>query len=506
MRVLYIDADSLRPDHLGCYGYERDTSPNIDRIADEARLFTNYYVSDAPCLPSRTAYFSGRFGIHTGVIGHAGINADIRHRGDMRGHTNRGKYRTLPSALRMEGHQTTFISPFPQRHGAWHAIDGFEEWIDTGGFGVERADVVYPHAEEWLRENACNEDWYLHVNFWDPHTPYDTPSEFGNPFADDPAPKWLTDEHIREQYESYGPHSAHDLHHGYLSGDGPDELERTPDEIRDRRDFDRWVDGYDVGIRYMDEYIGRMVELLKDQGVYDETVIVVSADHGENLGELNVYGDHQTADDKTCRVPLIIKGPGIKSGVDDDLHYHLDFSATLVDLVAGDIPEGWDGKSFLGSLTDGNSEGREFLVTGQGAWACQRGVRWDDWLLLRTYHDGWRDFAPVELYNISSDPHETENVARDYPAIAEHGMALLNLWRGQRGIDAAIGDNGGNSEAPRSLTDPIFEVIRDGGSFYLQGNMDTYTARLRETGREECAEKIEERDGIVNQNYSEYLP
>ena len=75
MRILYIDIDSLRPDHLGCYGYHRDTSPAIDRLAAEGVRFENVYVSDAPCLPSRTALWSGRFGFRTGVVNHAGTAA-----------------------------------------------------------------------------------------------------------------------------------------------------------------------------------------------------------------------------------------------------------------------------------------------------------------------------------------------------------------------------------------------------------------------------------------------
>ena len=75
MRILYLDVDTLGLDHLGCYGYHRDTSPTIDAIAREGVRFRNVYVSDAPCLPSRSALFSGRFGIHTGVVDHCGVAA-----------------------------------------------------------------------------------------------------------------------------------------------------------------------------------------------------------------------------------------------------------------------------------------------------------------------------------------------------------------------------------------------------------------------------------------------
>ncbi|HET7560406.1 MAG TPA: sulfatase-like hydrolase/transferase, partial [Limnochordia bacterium] len=106
MRILYIDIDSLRPDHLGCYGYERNTSPNIDRLAQRGARFTNYYVTDVPCLPSRTAFFTGRFGIHTGVINHGGLEADIRPQGAGRVFNNAGQYKTFTTALRQANHYT----------------------------------------------------------------------------------------------------------------------------------------------------------------------------------------------------------------------------------------------------------------------------------------------------------------------------------------------------------------------------------------------------------------
>ena len=78
MRILFIDIDTLRPDHMGCYGYSRNTTPNMDQVCREGIRFDQYYCSDAPCLPSRASLVSGMFGIHNGAVGHGGTAADRR--------------------------------------------------------------------------------------------------------------------------------------------------------------------------------------------------------------------------------------------------------------------------------------------------------------------------------------------------------------------------------------------------------------------------------------------
>jgi arylsulfatase A-like enzyme len=120
MRILYLDIDSLRPDHLGCYGYHRDTSPNIDSLAAQGIRYDNFYVSDAPCLPSRTALWSGRFGIHNGVINHGGTAADPFLDGPSRGFRSTLARTSWMFALRQLGMRTITISPFGERHAAWH--------------------------------------------------------------------------------------------------------------------------------------------------------------------------------------------------------------------------------------------------------------------------------------------------------------------------------------------------------------------------------------------------
>jgi len=505
MRVLYVDIDSLRPDHLGCYGYHRDTSPTIDSIAADGRRFTNCYASDVPCGPSRTALFSGRFGIHTGVVNHGGTNADVRPEGPDRGFNSRGTYGSVPEALSAAGLHTALISPFPSRHGAFHVLDGFDEWHDTGGNGGERAEVVAPVAVEWLEANAADEDWFLHVNFWDPHTPYDTPAEYGDPFADEPAPDWPDAETIAEQYEGYGPHSAHEPH---AWGD-PNDLERTPDEIADREAFERWINGYDTGIRYADDHLGRLFDALREQEVFEDTLIVISADHGENQGECNVYGDHQTADDVTCNVPLIVRGPGVEPGVDHGLRYGLDVGPTLVDLADGEAAPGWDGESFAPALLDGADHGRDYLVVSQCAWACQRAVRWDDYILIRTYHDGLKQFDPVELYDLAEDPHETTNLARERRDLVRAGLERLDEWHSRRMMEASTGRAGGNPDAPQGLEDPLWRVMAEGGPYHARADdpdhVERYAERLRETDRPDHAEDVRTRRGVLEQSVSDYL-
>ena len=482
MRILYLDCDTLRADHLGCYGYHRNTSPTIDAIAAEGVRFTECWASDVPCLPSRTALFSGRFGIHTGVVNHGGLAADLRHEGPPRGFKSRFSHTTWMHLLRQCGVHTATISPFAERHSAWWFYAGFSEVYNPGKSGHEIADDISPIALDWLERNAKRDNWFLHINFWDPHTPYRTPLEYGNPFENDPPPDWLTAERIREHYQGYGPHSAQDL--WYYSAGTPEDLKRyprVPASIASLDDFKRFIDGYDVGIRYMDDHIARILEALERQGVLDETAIIVSADHGENQGELNIYGDHHTADRPTANIPLIIRWPGMWRGVDRAFHNNVDLAATVVELLGGEVPEEWDGISFAETLRTGAPCGRDWLVVSQMAWACQRSVRFGPWLLTRTYHDGLKDLRPVMLFNLQDDPHETSDLADERPEVVREGLALLERWTAEM------------MERSPYETDPLWTVMREGGPYHTRGHLASYCAHLRATGRAHHAEALEAR-------------
>ncbi|MEI6809495.1 MAG: sulfatase, partial [bacterium] len=352
MRILYLDLDTLRPDHLGCYGYARNTSPNIDRICREGVRFDNQYCSDAPCLPSRAALMTGRFGIHTGVVGHGGTCADMRVEGANRGFRSGLGSSSLPAVLKESGLFTSFIGGFPERHSAWWFHAGFREILDTGMHGGESAHDVTPSVIDWIGRNARKDNWYLHVNYWDPHTPYRVPAEFGNPFEHDPLPGWFTEDLVARHRRLPGPHGAQDIN--MWDGNANPHLPRQPAEVRDMGDVRRMIDGYDCGISYMDGHIGRLLAALEAAGVMNDTAVIISSDHGENLGELGLYAEHATADHVTCRIPMIVRWPGgVRGKVDDGLHYNLDLAPTLAELCGRPACEGWDGRSFAPAILQG---------------------------------------------------------------------------------------------------------------------------------------------------------
>ncbi|MGB9620500.1 MAG: sulfatase, partial [Armatimonadota bacterium] len=405
MRILFLDLDTLRADHLGCYGYHRNTSPNIDAVARQGVRFTNYHCSDAPCLPSRAALFSGRFGIHTGVVGHGGTAADMRLEGSPRGFRDRLDREALPHLFRRAGMKTVTVSPFGERHGAYWFYAGFNEMYNTGKGGLESAEDITPTVLEWIKSNAYRDNWFLHVNYWDPHTPYRAPLDWGNPFENDPIPAWLTEETLARHRAMVGPHGPREInmYDNHVSPKWPRHL----GEIKDMRDLKKLIDGYDCGIRYMDEHIGRIFAVLDEQGVFDDVAIIISSDHGENLGELGLYAEHATADSITCRIPMIIRWPGGKVGyVDEGLHYNLDLAPTLAELLGQQPLPAWDGRSYAPAILEGRSCGREYLVVSQCAHTCQRGVRFGDWLYIRTYHDFFHLYPDEMLFNLKQDPYE----------------------------------------------------------------------------------------------------
>jgi choline-sulfatase len=496
MRIIYIDLDACSPSHLSSYGYPRQTSPTVDKIAREGLRCTNMYCSDAPCLPSRTAFYQGRFGIQTGVVGHGGTAADPKRQG--RGRDFRSIYedQSFPFKLQQAGYHTAMVSPFGQRHAAHHYYAGFNEVHNTGKCGAESAEEVQPVVERWLDANAQRDNWYLHINYWDIHTPYRAPVDYGNPFENEPIPDWITDEMLEAHVKRAGPHSAQDLCM-YIDND-VEMYPRLPLRITDRASLKQWMDGYDTAIHYVDDMIGRVVAKLENAGVYDDTVVIISADHGENQGEMGIYGEHGTADEGTCHIPFIVRWPGGTTGtVDEALHYHLDWAPTCLELVGqGEHKPGvWDGQSFADTVRAGEAVGRSELILSQCAHVCQRSVRFDEdghsWLYIRTYHDGYHPFPEHMLFDLKADPLEQDNVAAQYPGVLREATWRLASWH-----DAQMFKM---TEYVSDSVDPMWTVMREGGPYHTLfpclgfESLEDYIKRLEDTGRTVAAADLRRR-------------
>ncbi|HAZ61998.1 MAG TPA: sulfatase [Armatimonadetes bacterium] len=480
MRILLLDLDTLRPDHLGCYGYHRATSPTIDAIAERGVRFTNYYCSDAPCLPSRAALVSGQHGLRSGLVGHGGTAAEFRLEGTSRGFRSDFSRRSLWQFIRDQGYHTASISPFAERHSAWWFNAGFTTTHDTGAGGLESAEHVTPHVLDWLDGHAESDNWLLHLNYWDPHTPYRAPAEFGNPFADEPLPGWMTPELLAEHRTQPGLHGCWEINM-YDDGTNP-AYPRHPGSVPDMDGWRTLIDGYDCGIRYLDDHLARIMNHLADAGVLDETAIVVTSDHGENMGELNCYAEHGSSDYVTHRIPMILSWPGgVQGRVDEQLHYNLDLGPTLADLWDVAPRRGWQGESFAGALRGEAYAARDHVVLGQMCHGATRSVRFGPWQYIRVYHDFYHLWPAEMLFNIEDDPHELNDLAAARPEICAQGARLMMDW-----VDGQLAQMDG---AP----DPLWTVLAEGGPEHSRGALPAYLKRLEATGRGQHVEELRRR-------------
>lgn len=447
MRILYFDIDSLRPDHLGCYGYDRPTSPTIDAVAAQGVRFERYYCSDSPCMPSRHALISGRFGINNGVVTHGGPASRLQVSERLYGGL-RPENQLLQRRIRENGLDTIGFSNFPTRHcAAWFSLGWTEFHSPSLKTGSESAEEVNAPVLHWLKSNARRENYFLYINYWDPHRIYTVDPSWADRFQDSPVTQpWPDEAAIQAQQALPGSFTA--------LGQFRDHQSKTPlmpGAIRSRRDFEHMITGYDATIAYADHQVGVILDELDRQNVLDETAVIISADHGDAFGEHGIYSDHVCADEAIHRIPLVIKWPGLPRVGEscDALLYNLDLSATLCELSGGPIPEHYDGRSFAECLRGGACFARDYLVWGHGLYTLQRAVRTRQHLMIRTYDDHGYRYDPLELYDMTRDPYQTTNVRDQHPEIVRELDHHLAEWLHEQSVK------------PYAIPDPMQVVLKE---------------------------------------------
>jgi arylsulfatase A-like enzyme len=447
MRIIFFDIDCLRPDHLGCYGYPRPTSPSIDAIAREGVRFDRYFCANSPCLPSRAGWASGRYGIRNGIVSNHGAGA--RFQIQLRNYVGpEPDNQMLMRHLRAHGYDTVSFSNFADRHNAFWFMCGWTEYHTPNlKGGSETAQEVNEALLPWLRQNAQREDYLLHINYWDVHRCYKMDASWADRFRGHPVPQaWPDEQAIRAHQSIDGPFTA-----GRQFVDGISPYPLMPGSVRSRADVEHMITGYDAAIAYVDHHVEQVLEELGRQGVLEDAVVVITADHGDAFGEHGVYSDHVCADECIHHIPLIVRWPG-RTPRDqgcDALTCNVDLPATLCDLLDVPAPADWDGISFREQVEGHPGGGREALVWDHALYSVQRAVRTDRHLMIRTYDDYGYGFDPVQLYDLRDDPYQTVNLAHDEPAVLQQCEHLMGEW-----VQGLLAKDGWR-------TDPLVAVLQE---------------------------------------------
>lgn len=392
--VFLISTDTLRYDHLPMYGYDRDTAPNLAAFANEAVVFDNAYTQDAWTLPSHMSMVTGLHPKHHGADAHSRGREHVRPISE-----------TLARSGYLTGAWTGISAWFDAPRGYPRGFDHYEHPVALGLIGTTR-----PKAEAWLEAHRANPVFVFFHNY-DVHSkshldnyslPYDPGTAGYTAFSDalGPAPRFER------------PGQAKLRATEFLAAHNRGELVVTPEE----RDYMRAL--YDDCIAYVDDNLGAFFAKLKELGLYDDALIIITSDHGEAFGEHGMYL-HGEAYETQTRIPMIIRFPKGEHGGRriGDLVQLPDLAPTILDVCGLEHDAPMDGLSLL-PLLNGETQNRPFAYSQRIA---NYAVRSGDWKLYDNRADDTR-----ELYNLADDPRETRN--RFGEGVPEQG-ALEAEWR-----------------------------------------------------------------------------
>ena len=389
--LLLITIDTLRADHLGAYGYGRETSPVIDQLARQSVVFDNAYAPMPATLPSHVSMMTGMYPWQHGITSN--------FRWFVRAIDDTGSTPLIAEELQRCGYRTaafTSSSPVSEETGIGLGFDDFSGppriSIKHGRQDI-RAEQTINKANQWLAENHRTR-FFLWVHLFDPHDPYAPPRS---------AIRFGDDDGVQNTIQSRGI--------------SPDHREQAME----------WINGYDGEIRYADGELGRLLDHLTDFGLYDTTTVILVGDHGEGLWQ-NDAPRHQSIWNAQLRVPLMIRSPQLSARREHAVTSLVDLVPTLRGLG---FPVG------IGDQLPGrdlfNSSGEPaFARTASSATAQASAMIGNEWKL-------WVEGSETRLYHLSSDPHELRDVADTYPEVLQRLYAQWERVHQQMTTSSPIG-------------------------------------------------------------------
>jgi choline-sulfatase len=363
LNVVVVTVDTLRPDHLHCYGYPNIETPALDGLARRGVLFENAVAQTPLTPPSHASIFTGQ-------------NPNVHKVRNTGGFVLQSSSHPLARILQEQGWDTAaFIGSavLKRLFGFNNGFSVYDDEMPRPGKRNEfredperRASVVVDHAIDWLHKRSSGRPYFLWVHIYDPHIPYRPPAEFALKYKGRP---------------------------------------------------------YDGEIAYADQQIARLFDAVGEKSPAEQTVTAVLSDHGESLGE---HGEHTHGIfiyDSTLRIPFIMAGPGIPAGLRLKQQARtIDFLPTLLEVMGGRAPAYVQGVSlapaFSGKTVASDISYAETLYPKMNMnWSELRAIRTNRWKYIR---------APrPELYDLTSDPGETNNVIRQHAPEAQKFEAQL---------------------------------------------------------------------------------
>jgi arylsulfatase A-like enzyme/Tfp pilus assembly protein PilF len=364
--VVLVTIDTLRADHVGCYGYTRIKTPNIDGLAADGTRFERAFAVVPVTLPSHSSMLTGTYPMRSGMH-------------DFSANKLSATQPTMASVLNQAGYTTGAVIASAVLDSRFGLNQGFDFYYDHFNFSrlneanldeMERpGNLVADVALDWLGKNS-QKKFFLWMHLYDPHFPYNPPEPYKHEYATQP---------------------------------------------------------YDGEIAFADEQVGRLVRYLKEKGMYPNTVIVLAGDHGESLGEHGEKTHGFFIYNATMHVPLIIRVPGGTAGrTAADPVSLVDIMPTALGAVGVPVPAEVEGKSLLAQVRGGDGEtserdrsvyGETFLPRIHFNWSELRGSE------NTKYH--FIDAPKPELYDLAKDPAELHNLLGEKKAVADEMRAKL---------------------------------------------------------------------------------
>jgi len=444
--IVIIVMDTARASNFSCYGYCKSTSPNIDSIAERGILFSNAISSSPWTLPSHVSLFTGMYPSEHGltedkILG--GKNIYGLRRDHIFPHF-------LPMVLKNEGYITLGFSnnpwishnfgfhrgfdffyeawkmgknsPLIKRFGRWGrrmVPQGFQSLLDRLkirlGFWDSGAEQTIASMKEWFQKNHSKDrSYFLFFNFIEPHLPYMPPKPFDRMFMD-------------EGYSSYSIRKTNQDHFKFIAK----KTEMGPDDFAILRSL------YDGEIAYLDTKVKEIFDYLKDLDMFDRTLLIITSDHGENIGEHNLMGHQFCLYDTLLRVPLIIRHPDLFSGGRmENRHIQLqDIYFTILDILDICIDRQDARKHSLlnpdyARQIIAEHEVPKFTLACLAKRFPRLRMESLDQMLRCIYSEGmkyiWKSEGKDEMYDILKDPQEACDLT---PKNMEQGMKYLEMMK-----------------------------------------------------------------------------